>query len=32
MGIPVELSLVGAEHDLYDTDQAIRDADILQKR
>jgi hypothetical protein len=24
LGIPVELSLVGAEHDLYDTDQAIR--------
>jgi hypothetical protein len=26
LGIPVELSLVGAEHDLYDTDQAIRAA------
>ncbi|HEY7143847.1 MAG TPA: hypothetical protein VH637_06325 [Streptosporangiaceae bacterium] len=24
LGIPVELSLVGAEYDLYDTDQAIR--------
>ena len=24
LGIPVELSLVGAEHALYDTDQAIR--------
>jgi hypothetical protein len=24
LGIPIELSLVGAEHDLYDTDQAIR--------
>ena len=26
LGIPVELSLVGAEHALYDTDQAIRAA------
>ncbi len=26
LGIPVELSLVGAEYDLYDTDQAIRAA------
>ena len=26
LGIPVELSLVGAEYDLYDTDQAIRQA------
>ena len=26
LGIPVELSLVGAEYDLYDTDQAIRGA------
>jgi hypothetical protein len=24
LGIPVQLTLVGAEHDLYDTDQAIR--------
>jgi len=24
LGIPIELSLVGAEHALYDTDQAIR--------
>ena len=24
LGVPVELSLVGAEHALYDTDQAIR--------
>ncbi|MCT9934514.1 hypothetical protein N5079_30345 [Planotetraspora sp. A-T 1434] len=24
LGIPVELALVGAEHELYDTDQAIR--------
>jgi hypothetical protein len=27
LGIPVELSLVGAEHALYDTDQAIRAAE-----
>jgi hypothetical protein len=27
LGIPVELSLVGAEHILYDTDQAIRAAE-----
>jgi hypothetical protein len=24
LGIPVELALVGVEHELYDTDQAIR--------
>jgi hypothetical protein len=28
LGIPVELSLVGAEHSLYDTDQAVRAGQI----
>jgi hypothetical protein len=32
LGIPIELSLVGAEHALYDTDQAIRCGHLWKSR